>query len=140
MALDFASHVLCVSSIPWQLVGELSPRSPEFSPGSIHVGFVVDKVALVQVFFSEVFGFPLSVSFHRRSRYLCVIWGMNSMPVNGSSSETQISPHKNQSVKHTILVASVLLQNFFHCSREEILSNFSRDTLRIILRNLTVPR
>jgi hypothetical protein len=31
-----------------------------------HVGFVVDKLALGQVF-SEFFGFPLSVSFHRRS-------------------------------------------------------------------------
>jgi hypothetical protein len=28
------------------------------------VGFVVDKVALGQVFFSEYFGFPLSISFH----------------------------------------------------------------------------
>jgi hypothetical protein len=31
------------------------------------VGFVVDKVALGQVFFPEYFGFPLSVSFHRCS-------------------------------------------------------------------------
>jgi hypothetical protein len=48
------------------LVAGLSPRRPGFAPGSIHVGFVVDKVALGQVF-SEFFGFPLSVSFHRRS-------------------------------------------------------------------------
>jgi hypothetical protein len=31
------------------------------------VGFVVDKVALAQVFSPEYFGFPLSISFHRCS-------------------------------------------------------------------------
>jgi hypothetical protein len=34
-----------------------------FEPGSDHVGFVVDKVALGQVF-SEYFGFPCQSSFH----------------------------------------------------------------------------
>jgi hypothetical protein len=33
------------------------PRRPGFEPRSSHVGFVVDKVALGQVF-SEYFGFP----------------------------------------------------------------------------------
>jgi hypothetical protein len=33
-----------------RLVTVLSPRRPEFAPGSINVGFVVDKVALGQVF------------------------------------------------------------------------------------------
>jgi hypothetical protein len=56
-------------AVPWLrwLVAGLSPRRPGFEPGSIHVGFVVDKVALGQVF-SEVFGFTLSISFHRRSQ------------------------------------------------------------------------
>jgi hypothetical protein len=31
-------------------------------------GFLVDKVAMEQ-YFSEIFGFTLSVSFHRRSPY-----------------------------------------------------------------------
>jgi hypothetical protein len=39
-------------------------------------------------FFSEFFGFPLSVSFHRRSPY-SYNPGMNNMSVSGSSSETQ---------------------------------------------------
>jgi hypothetical protein len=40
-------------AVPWlrSLVAGLSPRRPGFAPGSIHVGFVVDKVALGQVFF-----------------------------------------------------------------------------------------
>jgi hypothetical protein len=65
-----------------------------FAPGSIHVGFVADQVALGQVFLRV---FPLSVLFHRPP-YLYIIWGMNNMSVNGSSSETQVSPHNNQSI------------------------------------------
>jgi hypothetical protein len=55
-------------AVPWlrSLVAGLSPRKSGFAPGSIHVGFVVDKVALWQ-FFSNFFGLPLSISFHRRS-------------------------------------------------------------------------
>jgi hypothetical protein len=54
---------------------------------SILVGFVVDKVALEQIF-SEFYGFPLSISFHHHSPYSYIIWGMNNMSVSGSSAET----------------------------------------------------
>jgi hypothetical protein len=40
-----------------RLVAGFPPRLPGFKPGSSHVGFVVDKVALGQVF-SEYFDFP----------------------------------------------------------------------------------
>jgi hypothetical protein len=40
-----------------RLAAGFPPRRPGFEPGSGHVGFVVDKVALGQVF-SEYFGFP----------------------------------------------------------------------------------
>jgi hypothetical protein len=55
--------------VPWlrRLVACLSPRRPGFDPGSVHVGFMVDKVALGQVFPPEYFGFPLSISFDRCS-------------------------------------------------------------------------
>jgi hypothetical protein len=46
------------------LVTGFSPRRPVFETGSSHVGVVVDKVALGQVF-SEYFGFPYQFSFHR---------------------------------------------------------------------------
>jgi hypothetical protein len=36
------------------------------NPGSVHVRFVADKVALGQVF-PQYFGFPLSISFYRYS-------------------------------------------------------------------------
>jgi hypothetical protein len=48
-------------------VAGFPPRLPEFeskfNPWSSHVGYVVDKGALGQVF-SEYFGFPCKVSFH----------------------------------------------------------------------------
>jgi hypothetical protein len=56
-------------TVPWlrSLVAGLSPRRPELAPGSIHVGFVVDRVALGHVFprvlrFSPVNIIPPSVS------------------------------------------------------------------------------
>jgi hypothetical protein len=38
--------------VPWlrRLAAGLPPRRPGFDPGSVHVGFVVEKVALGQVF------------------------------------------------------------------------------------------
>jgi hypothetical protein len=45
-----------------RLLAAFPPRRPGFTSGQ-HVGFVVDKVALGQVF-SEYFGFPCQ-SFHR---------------------------------------------------------------------------
>jgi hypothetical protein len=48
------------------LVAGLPARRPGFDLGSVHVGFVVDKVALGQGF-PEYFGLLLSLSFHRRS-------------------------------------------------------------------------
>jgi hypothetical protein len=52
------------------------------------VGFVVDW----DRFFSEYFGFTLSISFHRGSPYLYIIWEMNNRPVGGLSSEIQYHP------------------------------------------------
>jgi hypothetical protein len=47
-----------------RLVADFPPRRPGFDPRSDHVRFVVDEVALGQVF-SEYFGFPCQSSFHR---------------------------------------------------------------------------
>jgi hypothetical protein len=51
-----------IMAVPWlkRLVAGLSPWRFGFATGSIHAGFVMDKVALWQVF-SEFFGFPLPV-------------------------------------------------------------------------------
>jgi hypothetical protein len=57
-----------------------------FDPGSVHVGFVVEKMALGQVFPPEYFGFPLSISFHRCSikrktkKLIIFITGLHNKP------------------------------------------------------------
>jgi hypothetical protein len=43
-----------------RLVAGLSPRRPGFDCWPVHVMFVMDKVALEQVFFSGYLGFPVS--------------------------------------------------------------------------------
>jgi hypothetical protein len=47
----------------WRLVAGFPLWRPGFEPVSGHVEFVVDKVALGQVF-SEYFGFPYQFTFH----------------------------------------------------------------------------
>jgi hypothetical protein len=53
-----------ISSSQAALVAGFPPRRPGFDPGSGKVGFVVDKVAMGQVF-SKYFGFPCQSLFHR---------------------------------------------------------------------------
>jgi hypothetical protein len=69
-----------------QLVAGFSPWRPGFKPGSGHVGFVVDKVALGQVF-SEYFGFPRQFEFHRLLHHHHVIWGWYNRPDSGRSTK-----------------------------------------------------
>jgi hypothetical protein len=64
-----ATHVMCTGeghAIAQRLDAGFTPRRPRLAYRQ-HVGFVVDKVALGQVF-SEYFGFPCQ-SFHRFLRY-----------------------------------------------------------------------
>jgi hypothetical protein len=49
-----------------QLVARLLRWRHIFDPGSVYVGFVVDKVALGQSF-PKYFGLPQSISFHQCS-------------------------------------------------------------------------
>jgi hypothetical protein len=60
--------VTLLLAVPWlrRLVAGLSPRRPRFDPRPVHLGFVVDKVALGQVF-SLVLLFSLSISFYQCS-------------------------------------------------------------------------
>jgi hypothetical protein len=50
-------------AVTWlrQLVASLSPQRPRFIPGSVHVGFVVDKVALGEVFLRVLRFFPVDI-------------------------------------------------------------------------------
>jgi hypothetical protein len=49
----------------------LLTRRPRFTPGSVHVGFVADKVALGQVFLRVLQFSPVSISFHCSSPNSC---------------------------------------------------------------------
>jgi hypothetical protein len=55
-----APFVKVVPCLRWLAVG-LTPRSPRFEPGSIHVGLVMDKVALGQVFLRVLRFSPVNI-------------------------------------------------------------------------------
>jgi hypothetical protein len=74
--------------MPWLMRFILSPR---FALGSVHLGFLVDKSALGQVF-SDFFTFFLSVQFHQESILTYIIRGMNNRPIGGGSSERKSHP------------------------------------------------
>jgi hypothetical protein len=57
------SYIYTAAPLLKRLVAGFPPRRPGVEPGSGQVGFVVDKMALGQVF-SEYFGFPCQSSFH----------------------------------------------------------------------------
>jgi hypothetical protein len=96
-------------TVPWfrGLISDLSPLWPGFAPGSLHVGFVVDKVALGQVFLrvlrlSRVNIIPPWLSiliYHLR---------INNRPVGGCSSETLFHPidmnNNIESIKITLKI------------------------------------
>jgi hypothetical protein len=54
-----------IRALPWlrRLVASFSSRSPGFAPGLILMGFVVDKVALGQVFVRVLRFSPVNISF-----------------------------------------------------------------------------
>jgi hypothetical protein len=66
-----------------RFVAGFPPRSPGFASRKVHVGFVVDKVALVQVFLLDVRLSPVNIipsMLHTYSRGL-IIWGMEKGPL-----------------------------------------------------------
>jgi hypothetical protein len=66
------------------LVTSLSPRRPEFAPGSVHMGFVVDKVTLGQIFLRILRFTPVSVIPSVFS--ILIIWGMKNRSIGDRSS------------------------------------------------------
>jgi hypothetical protein len=79
-----------LKAVPWlrRLVAGLSLRRPGFDPGSVHVGCVVDKVALGQVFLRlSVFpcqfhstGSPLLVKLGKKLLIFIFITGLHKKP------------------------------------------------------------
>jgi hypothetical protein len=56
-------------------------------------------------FFSEFFGFLMSISFHRVSTILYITWGMKSRPTDDRCSETVSPIDKNNKSQTKILHA-----------------------------------
>jgi hypothetical protein len=89
-------------AVPWlrRLVAGLSPRRTGFDPGSVHVGFVVDKVALGQVFlrvlrFSLVNFIPpvLHYTDKRQKKLIIFITGLHNKPQGcGASAASAAGP------------------------------------------------
>jgi hypothetical protein len=76
-------------AVPWlrRLVAGLSPRRPGFDPGSVYVGFVVDQLALGQVFPRVLRFFPVSFIppvLHykeKRKKLIIFITGLHNKPL-----------------------------------------------------------
>jgi hypothetical protein len=90
-----------VVAVPWlrRLVTGLSPRRPGFDPGSVHVGFVVDKVALGQAFprvlrFYPVNFIPPVLHYtEKREKIIVFISGLhNNTQVCGASVASAVGP------------------------------------------------
>jgi hypothetical protein len=75
--------------MPWlrQLVTDISLRRAGFTPGSVHVGFVVDKVAFEQFFLRVVEFSPVNIISPWHSMLIYHL-EVNIRPVCGCSSET----------------------------------------------------
>jgi hypothetical protein len=70
---------MLLKAVPYlrRLVAGFSPRMPGFAPRAAHVGFVVDKVALGQIFLRILRSSPVNIIpplFHIHS----YIWGMGN--------------------------------------------------------------
>jgi hypothetical protein len=108
-------HVRNVLAVPWLrlLVAGLSPRKPEFDPGSVRVGFLVDKVALGQVF-SRVLRFSpvnfIPPVFHykeKRKKLIIFITGLHNKPQGCGASVASAAgpfPKKKRNVFSCIIV------------------------------------
>jgi hypothetical protein len=111
-----AFYWVSVSSLLRRLVAGLSLRRRGFVPGSVHVGYVMDKVALTQFFFVWVLLFSL---FHIILLWLSILiyihMGVNNRPLSGHSSETSRSINMNNPV---YLITLFQLRGFWTCAAE----------------------
>jgi hypothetical protein len=74
--------------VPWH---RHSTSRPGFSPSAVHVGFVVDKVALGQVLPQVLWFSPVSIIPLMHHIHSCIIWGTDNGPViSCSSTETYL--------------------------------------------------
>jgi hypothetical protein len=100
--------VIWVLAVPWlrRLVPGLSPRRPGFDPRSVHVRFVMDSVALGQVFSPSTWVF--SCQFHstgaplqgKTKELIIFVTGLNNKPQGcGASVASATRPFSTKEYK-----------------------------------------
>jgi hypothetical protein len=74
--------------VPWlrRLVAGLSPQRPGFEPWSVHVGFVVDKVALGQVFPCQFHSTGVPLLGKNKKKIIAFVTGLHNKPQGCSAS------------------------------------------------------
>jgi hypothetical protein len=89
-------------AIAQAVIPGLPPRWPGFDPRSDHVGSVVDKVAVQQVF-SEYLSFPCQFSFHRllHTHHLSSGAGTTGQLVADVASGLSLTPPQETKLKNT---------------------------------------
>jgi hypothetical protein len=108
------SIVTHLQKLTWNQVAGFPPRRPAFEPISCHVGFVVDKVVLVQIF-PEYFGFPCQLSFYRllHTHHLSSGAGTIGQLVTDVPSGLSLTPHKKVTTWNQVK----LWRNALQCGR-----------------------
>jgi hypothetical protein len=104
-----------------QLVAGFPPRRPGFNPRSSHMGFVVDKVALGQVF-SKYFSLPCRSSFHR--------WPHINQLLSGAGTIDQLETNiltPPQETKNGVGSILEILPKFFAWKRLDACRNVKRN-------------
>jgi hypothetical protein len=110
-----------IRQLPTEVKHILSPRRPGFDPGSVHVGFVVDKLALGQVFhlvrrFSTVNFIPTGLHYKgkRKKKLIIFITGLHNRPQGcGASVASAAGPLKKPTVGVTVSIfADKMLYSF----------------------------
>jgi hypothetical protein len=83
LAVKYSGVVAIVDSLSMSQIRLLvvlvlsSPRRPGFAPRSVHVEFVVNKVALQQVFLDVLRFFPINIIPLLLCIHSYIIWGMD---------------------------------------------------------------
>jgi hypothetical protein len=70
-----------------QNAGNFSLRRHEFAPRSVHMGFMVNNLALGQVFFQVLWISPVNIIPPWLHIHLCIIWGIDSGAVTDLVSQ-----------------------------------------------------
>jgi hypothetical protein len=101
-------------AVPWlrRLVAGFLPRRPGFAPRAAYVGFMMDKVALGQVFIGVLQFSPVGIIPPLLQIHSCSIWELDNGPVRGRISIETVSPlNNNNKIIIIIIIIPRLLQN-----------------------------